>query len=177
LTFLRDGDSINFQKASCTLDGCVKIYSSRVDSVAEQTEKLLTGLAPGQVQSSSSGADAEQAEGKEAEEDTVKTRRSRKRATDSFLEKNPDTLILRTFDQESTPDPLFKKMTQQFDELQGTVGLLQTLLPMECETLSLVLDPAMPLRNIYYATARSDHNDVSDLTLNAKTALGKYAHH
>ena len=45
MTFLRDGDSINFQKASCTLDGCVKIYTSRVDSVATETGKLLSGLA------------------------------------------------------------------------------------------------------------------------------------
>ena len=42
--FLRDGDSINFQKASCTLDGCVKIYASRVDSVVDETTKLLNGL-------------------------------------------------------------------------------------------------------------------------------------
>jgi condensin complex subunit 2 len=38
-------DSINFQKASCTLDGCVKIWTSRVDSVATETGKLLSGLA------------------------------------------------------------------------------------------------------------------------------------
>jgi len=36
---------INFQKASCTLDGCVKIWTSRVDSVATETGKLLSGLA------------------------------------------------------------------------------------------------------------------------------------
>lgn len=45
MTFIREGDSINFQKASCTLDGCVKIYTSRVDSVANETGKLLSGLA------------------------------------------------------------------------------------------------------------------------------------
>lgn len=45
MTFIREGDSINFQKASCTLDGCVKIYTSRVDSVATETGKLLSGLA------------------------------------------------------------------------------------------------------------------------------------
>ncbi|CEP15933.1 hypothetical protein [Parasitella parasitica] len=42
MTFIREGDSINFQKASCTLDGCVKIYTSRVDSVATETGKLLS---------------------------------------------------------------------------------------------------------------------------------------
>lgn len=44
MTLLRDGDSINFQKASCTLDGCVKIYTSRIDSVDTETQKLLSGL-------------------------------------------------------------------------------------------------------------------------------------
>jgi condensin complex subunit 2 len=45
LSLLKEGDGVNFQKASCTLDGCVKIYTSRVDSVASETGKLLSGLA------------------------------------------------------------------------------------------------------------------------------------
>jgi condensin complex subunit 2 len=45
MSLLKEGDGINFQKASCTLDGCVKIYTSRVDSVATETGKLLSGLA------------------------------------------------------------------------------------------------------------------------------------
>ena len=45
MSLLKDGDGVNFQKASCTLDGCVKIYTSRVDSVATETGKLLSGLA------------------------------------------------------------------------------------------------------------------------------------
>ena len=45
MSLLREGDGVNFQKASCTLDGCVKIYTSRVDSVATETGKLLSGLA------------------------------------------------------------------------------------------------------------------------------------
>ena len=45
LSLVRDGDSINFQKASCTLEGCVKVYSSRVESVSSETAKLLSGLA------------------------------------------------------------------------------------------------------------------------------------
>ena len=47
MSLLKDGDGVNFQKASCTLDGCVKIYTSRVDSVATETGKLLSGLAEG----------------------------------------------------------------------------------------------------------------------------------
>lgn len=45
MSLLKEGDGVNFQKASCTLDGCVKIYTSRVDSVATETGKLLTDLA------------------------------------------------------------------------------------------------------------------------------------
>ncbi|GMF47712.1 unnamed protein product [[Candida] boidinii] len=39
-----EGGSINFQKAGATLEGCMKIYSHRVDSVAVDTGKLLSGL-------------------------------------------------------------------------------------------------------------------------------------
>ncbi len=45
MSLLKEGDGVNFQKASCTLDGCVKIYTSRVDSVATETGRLLSGLA------------------------------------------------------------------------------------------------------------------------------------
>lgn len=45
MRLLRDGDGINFLKASCTLDGCIKIYTSRVDFVDTETRKLLSGLA------------------------------------------------------------------------------------------------------------------------------------
>jgi condensin complex subunit 2 len=44
MSLLREGDSINFQKASYTLDGCVKVYTSRIDSVDSETKKLLLGL-------------------------------------------------------------------------------------------------------------------------------------
>jgi condensin complex subunit 2 len=45
MSLLKEGDGVNFQKASCTLDGCVKIYTNRIDSVATETGKLLSGLA------------------------------------------------------------------------------------------------------------------------------------
>lgn len=45
MSLLKEGDGVNFQRASCTLDGCIKIYTSRVDSVATETGKLLSGLA------------------------------------------------------------------------------------------------------------------------------------
>ena len=63
MSLLRHSDGstgINFQKASVTLDGCVKIWTLRVDSVAAETTKLMNGL---------SGANANLEEGEEEEED------------------------------------------------------------------------------------------------------------
>lgn len=45
MSLLKEGDGVNFQRASFTLDGCVKIYTNRVDSIATATGKLLSGLA------------------------------------------------------------------------------------------------------------------------------------
>lgn len=68
MTLLKEGDGVNFQKASCTLDGCVKIYTSRVDSVATETGKLLSGLADSNNNKKKRGGD-DGAEGDESEEE------------------------------------------------------------------------------------------------------------
>jgi condensin complex subunit 2 len=65
MSLLKEGDGVNFQRASCTLDGCVKIYTSRVDSVATETGKLLSGLAD----SNSKKKDREEGDGDESEEE------------------------------------------------------------------------------------------------------------
>ncbi|RKP10577.1 condensin complex subunit 2/barren, partial [Thamnocephalis sphaerospora] len=104
MTLLRDGDSINFQKASCTLDGCMKIYTSRVDSVATETGKLLSGLAE------SNGVCAS----------LVLQRSSR---SENTLVKDFNAITLKKFDLEFSVDPLFKKTSADFDE-GGARGLL-----------------------------------------------------
>lgn len=67
MSLLKEGDGVNFQKASCTLDGCVKIYTSRVDSVATETGKLLSGLADSN--SKKKDRDGEEGEGDESDEE------------------------------------------------------------------------------------------------------------
>ena len=70
MSLLKEGDGVNFQKASCTLDGCVKIYTSRVDSVATETGKLLSGLADsGNKKNHRHEEQGEDAQGREDEED------------------------------------------------------------------------------------------------------------
>jgi condensin complex subunit 2 len=68
MSLLKEGDGVNFQKASCTLDGCVKIYTSRVDSVATETGKLLSGLADS---GNNKKKGSENEEGEESDEEEV----------------------------------------------------------------------------------------------------------
>lgn len=79
MSLLREGDGVNFQKASCTLDGCVKIYTSRVDSVATETGKLLSGLADSRDRKAQEGEGAEGEEDEEEEgEDGVRRKAKKK---------------------------------------------------------------------------------------------------
>lgn len=78
MSLLREGDSVNFQKASCTLDGCVKIYTSRVDSVATETGKLLSGLADSRDKRARE-ADAEEDGEGDGEGEEGNSRKSRKK--------------------------------------------------------------------------------------------------
>jgi len=83
MSLLKEGDGVNFQKASCTLDGCVKIYTSRVDSVATETGKLLSGLADSGNSKKKRGENEEGEESEEEveDEDGVVTKKPKKRVS------------------------------------------------------------------------------------------------
>lgn len=83
MTLLKEGDGVNFQKASCTLDGCVKIYTNRVDSVATETGKLLSGLADS---NSSKKKDRDDAEGEESEEELDENGNPKKKTKKKVIE-------------------------------------------------------------------------------------------
>ncbi|KAI6825044.1 barren [Hortaea werneckii] len=130
MSLLREGDSVNFQKASCTLDGCVKIYTSRVDSVATETGKLLSGLADSGGKKRRGGGDGEEAEGDDGEEDeegedgAKKPRKKRAaRSAEATLAASFEQLRLKKMELEFSVDPLFKKASADFDE-GGAKGLL-----------------------------------------------------
>jgi condensin complex subunit 2 len=128
MSLLKDGDGVNFQKASSTLDGCVKIYTSRVDSVADDTGKLLNGLAEGKNKKSR-GADAEEGEdgdeedGEEGEDGQKKRRKRTARSAEATLATSFQQLQNKKLDTELSVDPLFKKASADFDE-GGAKGLL-----------------------------------------------------
>lgn len=97
MSLLKEGDSVNFQKASCTLDGCVKIYTSRVDSVATETGKLLSGLADSGSKPKNQ-AEGDEEGGEEGEEGDVGEdglKRRAKRKVDCFCNDIAGTNVSR----------------------------------------------------------------------------------
>ncbi|KAF7683780.1 Condensin complex subunit 2 [Astathelohania contejeani] len=67
----------NFQKASSTLDGCVKVFSTRVDDVTEDTNKLLLNL---------------------NKEDATKAKKTNKRLGADTLEKDTNKLNIKNIE-------------------------------------------------------------------------------
>jgi condensin complex subunit 2 len=127
MSLLKEGDTVNFQKASCTLDGCVKIYTSRVDSVATDTGKLLSGLAENAGKKrrgdADEGEDGEDEDGEEGEDGQKKRKKRAARSAEATLASSFAQLQNKKMELEFSVDPLFKKASADFDE-GGAKGLL-----------------------------------------------------
>ncbi|MCJ1386608.1 hypothetical protein MMC17_009734 [Xylographa soralifera] len=137
MSLLKEGDGVNFQKASCTLDGCVKIYTSRVDSVATETGKLLSGLADSgnkkQKHNEDDNPGAEEDQEEEAEDDVKRRVKKRtQRSSEATLAPSFASLQLKKFELEFSVDPLFKKASADFDE-GGAKGLLLNHLAIDVQ--------------------------------------------
>lgn len=119
-------NSINFQRASCTLDGCVKIWTSRVDSVGTETGKLLSNLAnEGRISADDDDEDGEDGEGG----DSSQPKRRKAHRAGSTLAKDVSQLRSKKLDLEFSVDPLFRKTCADFDE-GGAQGLLMNHLSL-----------------------------------------------
>lgn len=120
-------NSINFQRASCTLDGCVKIWTSRVDSVGTETGKLLSNLAnEGMVGAEDDEALSDNPDSQDAAQAKKKKKSHR---PDSTLAKDASQLHSKKLDLEFRVDPLFRKTCGDFDE-GGAQGLLMNHLSL-----------------------------------------------
>ncbi|POS85177.1 hypothetical protein EPUL_004602, partial [Erysiphe pulchra] len=164
LSLLKEGDSVNFQKASCTLDGCVKIYTSRVDSVATETGKLLSGLADSANNKSkkTENKNGEESEEDVEEEDGVVRKRPKKRSQrscDTTLASSFETLRLKKFELEFSVDPLFKKASADFDE-GGAKGLLLNHLSIDCQG-RIVFDSSDDAIDAFNESSASGKEDAS----------------
>ncbi|KAJ1393808.1 Condensin complex subunit 2/barren [Sesbania bispinosa] len=116
-----DDAETNFQKASCTLEAGVKIYSMRVDSVHSEAYKVLGGM-------NRAGQEAEQdttLEGVNTESGQEESRKEteKKLSPLSTLESSFEVLNVKKFDAAFVVDPLYRQTTAKFDE-GGAKGLL-----------------------------------------------------
>ncbi|CDK27211.1 unnamed protein product [Kuraishia capsulata CBS 1993] len=124
------GKNISFQKASATLDGCVKVYSSRVDSAATEVGRLLTNL-----QTDNREEDDDDEEGGSDEDDELERATSGKqkrivtRSTNTLV-KSIDMITIKELDKEEFVNPVFKKALTDFDE-GGAKSLLLNMLKLD----------------------------------------------
>lgn len=139
-------NSINFQRASSTLDGCVKIWTSRVDSVGTETGKLLSNLA-------SDGREADDEEPTSDNPDAHEPSQKRRKGThrsESTLAKNAAQLKNKKLDLEFSIDPLFRKTCEDFDE-GGAHGLLMNHLGLGVGSegaLRVIFDASDSMRKV-----------------------------
>lgn len=121
-----DDNTINFQRASCTLDGCVKIWTSRVDSVGTETGKLLSNL---ESDGRNRDDDEENSDNPDADPTQAKKKKANNRGPATTLAKDPSQLKNKKPDLEFAVDPLFRKTCADFDE-GGASGLLMNHLSL-----------------------------------------------
>lgn len=118
-----DDSETNFQKASCTLEAGVKIYSLRVDSVHSEAYKVLGGInRAGREDEKDPGAESDQID--TAHEEARSKKETEKKVSPlSTLESSFEALNVKKFDAAFTVDPLYHQSSAQFDE-GGAKGLL-----------------------------------------------------
>jgi condensin complex subunit 2 len=107
------------------LGGCVKIWTSRVDSIGTETGKLLNNIANGGIEGDDEQVNLDNPEANPAQ---VKMRQKTNRSGPT-LAKDPAQLRSKKLDLEFNVDPLFKKTCADFDE-GGAQGLLMNYLSL-----------------------------------------------
>lgn len=143
---------VNFTKASCTIDACVKIYSYRVDDAHLTSYKVLANLnrTDGGKGAEKSDLDID-GEALDNEEGNM-TQHSNLKRRDSTtvlktVETNKANLNISNLDSTYDIDPIFHKMSQKFDE-GGAKGLLLVNLGVANDGCRIVLDSKEESNNV-----------------------------
>lgn len=123
----RTSTETNFQLAGVTLDAGVKIYCSRVDSVHSNAFRVLGGLSRTTGGGADNDADDAGSDDEKAPGETKTKRRPRGGAT---LVSNMATITVKKLTTDLVVDPLFRKMSEAFDE-GGAKGMLTNNLLIE----------------------------------------------
>ncbi|KAF6007696.1 hypothetical protein HII13_004367 [Brettanomyces bruxellensis] len=136
LSMFKEGDGINFQKASTTLDGCVKIYSSRIDSAATETGRLLSGLSsselPGGKNDGNNASEEESDDDDDVEKRREQQRKYRRNRARNTLVSNFDQIKAKSLETQFLQTPFSKKALSDFDE-GGSKSLLMNMLKMSSQ--------------------------------------------
>lgn len=153
-----DIDTINFQRASCTLDASVKIYSYRVDDTHTSSFKVLENLSRNR-QSKKDDSDGALDDEVSEDGDNNGEVRKRKRVTRGGGETLADVgaVTAKSVEQQCEADPLFHKMSLTFDE-GGAKGMLLHNLCM-FEGCDLAFDSELPV-----SFGDADENDDEECT-------------
>ncbi|GAB2274927.1 hypothetical protein Dimus_009696 [Dionaea muscipula] len=149
----------NFQKASCTLEAGVKIYSLRVDYVHSEAYKVLGGI-------NRAGHEDEQDDTLEnsdkVEQGEGSCKEFKKISPTSTLESSFEVFNVKKFDVAFAVDPLYHQTSAQFDE-GGAKGLLLNNLGVYGSCRVLFDSSEIPAECIT-STSQLDNDDLVDLT-------------
>ncbi|GME71999.1 unnamed protein product [Ambrosiozyma monospora] len=154
---LKSGDSnkINFELATATLDGSVKVLNHRIDSVSVDTARLMSVLdGKNYNHPNSFNRDSDDEDDEYIPEEGGRKKKSSKkqeRATlydgfdrirlkrDTDFERNSDSKASE-MDRELNINPLFRKMLTEFDE-GGAKSLLMNSLKLDKDSQVTFVDP------------------------------------
>jgi condensin complex subunit 2 len=127
---------VNFQKASCTLDASVKIYSHRVDDTHASSHRILESLSRnGNFDDIDDETDADG--NRRAAKVGSKSQSNRLNIAET-IERNVDNINSKVEKQQAV-DPMFHKLSKAFDE-GGAKGMLMTNMRVSATSCSLAFD-------------------------------------
>ncbi|KAJ8094627.1 hypothetical protein PM082_010633 [Marasmius tenuissimus] len=114
--------TINFQRASCTLDGCIEIWTSRLDSVGTETVKLASNLASGRT---GDGEDEDDDASDDPDGDRTEKRRKKNQRTVKTLVTDPAHRKVKKLDLERCAGIAHELEEEVEDEREDLIDLTQ----------------------------------------------------
>ncbi|KAL7558885.1 hypothetical protein ACA910_019421 [Epithemia clementina (nom. ined.)] len=138
-TRARESTTVNFTKASCSLDASVKIYGHRVDNVYLTSYKVLANLNRSHSNKQHTNDPSNEADNGEGSSERVQTTARPRRPAGPTLETNVSNINTSKLDSAFDIDPLFHKMSKKFDE-GGAKGLLLNNLGIGEKGCNIIFD-------------------------------------
>ena len=129
----------NFQASSCALDASTKIYAHRVDAVHTDTLKLASGVGSNKEEGAEGAGEGGGGEDGDGDQDGAGKKRIKRKKRSATVEKNLANINLSKIELEFEIDPLFKKVTAEFDSGAGGGQFLSTL-QIKDDTCEMLLD-------------------------------------